>query len=230
MAIKKKEGERLDDDNIARVIDLFENADKPCTITRACEELRIASNGPRLKKIIAEYKERKEREKKFRAANRGKPVTDQETSDICESYLQGESIKDISDRLYRSTNVVKQVVQSIGVPRREPGENYFDYEPLPDQCIRDEFRIGELVWSSRHQAMAEVTEDLGLSSDGTCKIYRVYVYEGVRDIEGPTYKHYVTSGWGFYAVQRAYDLGSLDHLREAGVRVRRDLVTTNAKA
>lgn len=222
--IKVKEHEKLDDANIERVIAVFE-AEKPCTITYACEMLNISSNGARLKKIIQDYKDRKELDKQRRAANRGKPASEYETSTIVEDYLGGDSIKSIADRLYRSADFVKRIIASVGVPQVQSGEDYFKFEPLPEQCMADSFTVGDYVWSSRYGAIAEVTAEAGLSKEGV-NLYQIYVHQRIDPekslVDGKHhYAHHVTTGGGYYAYQCAYDLGSLKHLAQAGVNVRK---------
>jgi hypothetical protein len=230
LAVKRKEHEKLDDANVERVAALLEQ-EKPISITKACEELNIANNGARLKKIIAEFRERKEIEKQRRAANRGKPATEFEVSTIAEDYLSGENLKAIADRLYRSTDFVKRVIEEVGVPQASSGENYSNYSPLPEQCVAESFEVGKYVWASKYGAIAEVTRDCGPSSDGLSKVYQIYVHEQVDPekmrIDGKHYQIHSrndgqlrTTG-GFYAHQCAYELGSLEHLRKHGVDVKR---------
>lgn len=221
--IKVKDHEKLDDANIERVIAVFE-AEKPCTISYACEMLNIASNGTRLRKIIQDYRDRKDDDKRKRAANRGKPASEYEISTVVESYLFGDSMKEISDRLYRPVDFVKKIIQEVGVPQSLPGEDPFNYEPLPDQCVRESFTKGELVWSSKYGAIAEVDLDMGKSKDGF-NIYRIYVHQRIEEekslLEGKRYAWHVSTGGGFYANQCAHELGSLEHLTKYGVNVRR---------
>lgn len=221
--VKAKEGERLDDENVERVMALFES-EKPITIKAACEELNIASNGARLKKIFAEFKDRKALRKKFRDANRGKPATDTEIASIVEQFLVGESIKDIAEGLYRSDAFVKRVIDEVGIPQALPGETYANYGPLPEQCVSDSFRVGEYVWSSKYGGVAEIDKDMEQSNNGS-PVYRVFVHQQIDEskalIEGKRYEHTVLKGGGFYAHQPAYELGSLEHLRKYGVDVKR---------
>lgn len=224
MAIKRKDHERLDDANIERVIGLLEQ-EKPITIVAACAELNIANNGTRLRKIIQDYKERKELEKKRRAANRGKPATDFEITTVIEGFLAGETYKDLSEQLFRSVDFVKKIIDEVGVPQAKAGENYSDFSALPDQCVSDSFEKGEYVWSSRYGAIAEVDKHLGKSADGLSEVYRIYVHQRIDEdrmlIDGKRYGHHVAAGGGFYANQCAYDLGSLKHLHKYGIDLKR---------
>ena len=221
--IKVKEHEKLDDANIEAVIALREQ-EKPITIKEACERLNIANNGARLTKIIEEYRDRKAEEKRRRAANRGKPASDYEVSHIVEEYLSGESVKTIADGLYRSTDFVKRVIENVGVPQAQPGENYSDYYPLPEQCIADSFQEGEFVWSSRDVAIAEIMREME-PKDGV-NVYRIWVHQRIDPAkllseDGKRYAHTVETGGGYFAHQPAYDLGSLKHLRKYNVDPKR---------
>jgi hypothetical protein len=215
--VKKKEGENLTDANIEKVIGLLE-AEKPITKKEACEILNIAYNTVRLGKIITEYQDKQESDKKRRAANRGKPASDYEISAVVESYLRGESQKEIADGLFRPVDFVKRVVEQVGVPSVQPGENYTSFSSLPEQCVAEEFTIGEFVWSSKDGAIAEIIRDCGVSQDGTdARIYQIYVYERIDwdKVEGRySYMPLNATFGGFYGTQRAYDLGSLKHLKQ----------------
>lgn len=215
--VKRKEGENLTDANIEKVISLLE-AEKPITKKEACEVLNIAYNTARLGKIIQEYRDKLEQEKKRRAANRGKPATDFEISEIVAGYLGGQSLKEIADGLYRPVDFVKRIIDQVGVPSTQPGEDYTNFSPLPDQCVAEEFSPGEFVWASKYGAIAQITKQNGEASDGSgAKVYQIYVYERIDPekmlLDGKRYSYMPDTAFGGrYANQRAYDLGSLKHL------------------
>ena len=223
MAIKKKAHERLDDDNLEIVIGLLEQ-EKPIKIKEACERLNIAVNGPRLQKIIQDYKDRKETDRKLRAANRGKPATEYEISRVVEEYLSGSSMKSIGEDLYRSTDFVKRIVDQVGVPQLLAGEDYTNYGPLPEQCVADSFAVGQYVWSSKYGGIAEIDKDMGQTVEGS-PVYRIYVHQQIDEekslCDGKRFAHHVSTGGGFYAHQPAFELGSLEHLRKYNVDVKR---------
>jgi transposase len=223
--VKKKEGEKLTPDNIQKVINLLEQG-KPITKKEACEILNITYNTTRLGNIIEGHKAQLTLDAKRRAANRGKPASHHEIKDIIEWYLEGDSMSDIADRLYRSVAFVKDIVTKVGVPQRGAGQNYMSFEPLPEQCISDSFNPGDLVWSSKYLAVAEVLKEKGTSSDGLSKLYHIYVLEKIED-----HSPYFTPRevGGFYANQPAYDLGKLEHLREYGVNVKKALAASNTR-
>ena len=216
--VKKKEGENLTDANIEKVIGLLE-AEKPITKKEACEILNIAYNTTRLGKIIAEYQDKLESDKKRRAANRGKPASDFETSTVVEGYLGGQTLKEIADGLYRPVDFVKRIVETVGVPASSPGEDYANFSPLPEQCVAEEFAVGEFVWSSKYGAIAEIIREANPTRNGTdARVYQIYVFERIDQdkmlIDGKRYSHFPEGNFGgFYANQCAYDLGSLKHLK-----------------
>ena len=215
--VKVKEGEKLTPENISKVVALIE-AEKPITKKEACEILNITYNTTRLTNIILEYKHELELTKKRRAANRGKPLTDLDICTIVEDYLYGDSVKDISDRMYRSVSTIKNIIDKVGVPARVTGEDYYNFSPLPDNCISSSFYEGQLVWSARYQAIATVDKFRGLCKDGLSNVYSIYIHEQAVE---PEQKFFASWGKpGFYANQPAYELGSLEHLKEYGVKVR----------
>jgi len=211
MAIKKKDHEKLDDANIERVIALRE-AEKPITIKAACEILNIASNGARLQKIIDEYKENKSLSEKRRAANRGKPASEFEIQACIEGYLDGDSISDIAKRLYRSAGFVKQVIETIGVPSKTMGHDYFHPQLLPDNCIASEFDIGQVVWNTKYNGMSIV---LGKTSRQDS--YKVFNIELIEEVS--PYFPSIDGYGGHHAVVPAFDLGNLEHLKEYGIDI-----------
>jgi hypothetical protein len=213
--IKKKEHERLDDKSIGEVIEALE-AEKPITKKEAYRRLNIAENSARLTKIIDDYKERKEREQRFRAANRGKPASSQEIQECIKGYLDGEALLTIADRLYRSSNFVKGIVDKVGVPQRGAGD-YFSPDLLPEKCVADSFKPGQVVWSARYNQLGIVRKELPSTAH---KVYQVYLVE---PIEERTMFFGVSDYGGRYASQPVYELGSLEHLKEHGVDVYRGL-------
>ena len=215
--VKVKEGENLSDVNIERVIKLLEQP-KPITKKEACAALNISYNTTRLSNIIEQYKTRKEMISKRRAANRGKPASPEEVKTVVRDYIRGSTVSDIAAELFRSTTFVRDIIERVGVPQRGVGENYFDYSPLPEQCVAEEFEVGETAWSARHQSPCVIDKALGKTKDGFANLYRIYVFE---PFEAP--EKLFLSSWGIpgsYATQPAYELGKLDHLKEYGVEIK----------
>ncbi len=218
--VKIKVGEKLTDANIERVIKML-NQPKPITKKEACEVLNISYNTTRLATILENYQTRQETNTRRRAANRGKPASPEEIKAVINEYLNGSTVSDIADGLYRSTTFVRNIIETVGVPQRGVGENYFEFSLLPEQCVSEEFNVGELAWSARHQAPCIIDKALGKTKDGTSNIYRVYVIEPFEVPEKLFVKSWGTPG--HYATQPACELGRLEHLRQYGVDPERSL-------
>src|SRR6056300_106110 len=119
--VKKRDYEQLTATNIEKVITLL-NGDSPITKKEACEILNIAYNTTRLQKIIDDFLETQEYQKKRRAMNRGKPASNEEIKEAVIGYLAGEPIADIAKGMYRSSAFVKSLIEKVGVPERVSGE------------------------------------------------------------------------------------------------------------
>lgn len=200
----EREEELMTDANIAKVIRLLEPSDegvKPITKKDACQILGMAYNTTRLGTIIQQYKERRDREKRFRAEKRGKPITKDERSYIVSEYLAGEPIDGISKTTYRSTAMIKQVLDECSVPIRVPGHSYFNPQLIPEGAVRDRFKVGEVVYSARYDTLAKINS------------------EQLSPKHGYIYSVWLSGNWQQNAYQPAYELASLEHLRELGVNI-----------
>ena len=228
MAIRKKAGEKLDDATLTRVSELL-NQDEPITKKQACEMLNISYNTTRLGKILDDFNETASYRETRKSQNRGKKATDMETREAIEAYLKGETVSDISKRLYRSTTFVKNILDRVGVPEKLPKTKRKGAAYLPDECVSESFEKGEKVWAASYHAPAIIEQEytveyqdsmpgirtVDYQKDYGCSLYRIWVLEG--DKEWNEYFGYVTQG--FSAHQLSYDLGSLTHLEEYGVRL-----------
>lgn len=199
------EEDRLTDANIARIISLLnpiEDDKKAITKKEACAALGIAYNTTRLQTIIDQYLEKIARERKRRAEKRGKPASPEEVQFVVAEYLRGECVDHISKQLYRSAGFVKTILEQYHVPTRSAQHNYFNPELIPDGATRDRFNIGEVVYSSRYDSLAEIREE---------KPHPIYGY---------SYLVWLLSDeWQQYAYLEACECASLEHLRELGVQV-----------
>ena len=197
--VKRKEHERLDDATVGRVISLLEQ-ENSITKKVACEILNISYNTIRLNKIIQEHKDRIAFTKKRRAALRGKPFSDLEIKELVADYLNGESISNIANNLYRSIGVVKRKIEELHLPKRSSKYTYQNPGLIPDEAVEENFEIGELVWSSRYNAVAEI-----------------------RDTQWDIYKqHQIYSIWVFgkhneFAYQPWWELGKLEAVKRFGL-------------
>jgi len=209
MATKKRselEEELMTDANIARVIKLLEPVEegaKPITKKDACQILGMAYNTTRLGTIIEQFKQRQKRTAERRAQLRGKPVTPDEVQYIISEYLEGEPVDSISKATYRSTAIVKRVLEENHVPIRVPGHSYFKPELIPEGAVRERFKIGEVVYSARYDSVARIEGEQRDSRHGGW-IYRIWLLSE-KQLQS--------------AYQPAYELASLEHLRELGVKV-----------
>jgi hypothetical protein len=219
--IKKKESEKLTDSNIEYVISLLQ-AEKPITKKEACEILRISYNTTRLNNIISQYKEDREYREKRKKEKRGRPADKSEIGFIVEGYLEGNSLVDISRKVYRSVSFVKNVVETVGVPSRVSGAAAHETEYLPDPCVSENFSPGEIAWAANYHKPCEIKEQLPEKYNslyGT-NCYKVWIKEEVT-LKDDTQYYMSSSSGGFNAFIPAYDLGKLSHLSEYGVNVDR---------
>ena len=208
MATRKRpalEEELMTDANIARVIRLLEPTEegkKPITKKDACAILGMSYNTTRLGTIIDDYKQKQVRTAQRKSQLRGKPATQEEKVYIISEYLNGETVDAISKMTYRSSKFIKDVLEGNSVPIRVPGSSYFSPEMIPDGAIRDRFKIGEVVYSSRYDSIARIDAEQKTEKYGF--IYRIWL---------------MSDRWLQSAYQEASELASLEHLRELGVKI-----------
>jgi hypothetical protein len=208
MATRKRpalEEELMTDANISKVIRLLEPTEegkKPITKKDACAILGMAYNTTRLGTIIEEYKQKQIRTAQRKSQLRGKPATQEEKVFIITEYLNGETVDAISKMTYRSSRFIKDILEGNSVPIRVPGSSYFSPELIPDGAIRDRFKIGEVVYSSRYDSTARI--DAEQKSEKYGFVYRIWL---------------LADKWQQNAYQEASELASLEHLREMGVRI-----------
>ena len=189
--IRKKAGEKLDEANLNRVSALL-NQDNPITKKEACEMLNISYNTTRLSRILDEHNEVVSFREVRKSQNRGKKATTLEIKEAIESYLNGETVSDISKRLFRSTTFVKNILDRVGVPEKLPKTKRKGPAYLPDECVSESFEEGEKVWSASYHAPAiikqEYTKEYQDANAGIryinyeekygCSLYSIWVIEG----------------------------------------------------
>jgi hypothetical protein len=211
--VKKREGENLTDANIKKVIQLL-SEETPISKKEACNILNISYNTARLNKVIEEYEESVQYRKTRMAQKRGRPATKDEIAEIAEEYLAGESFSDIGKRIFRSVNFVKSIIERVGVPERAQGDEKAQIEYLPEECVSEDFTIGEIAWSAKYHTSCEIRaklEDRYMDEYNT-PCYRVYIREPTDSIQ---------EFGGFNAYVPAYDLGKLEHLKQYGLNTGR---------
>ena len=203
MAARKTNEDLLTEANILRVIELLEPKEgKPGTKKDACQILGIAYNTTRLATIIESYKDKKAKELERRAALRGKPATQDEINFVIQEYMEGNTVDSISKSLYRSSNFVRQLLERYEVPIRSSSQDYFRPELIPDGAVRDRFAVGEIVYSAKYDSMARIDKEQADPRYGW--IYRIWL---------------LSDKWLQSAWQESYELASLQHLRELGVKI-----------
>lgn len=208
MATRKRsasEEERMTDANITKVIRMLEDpseGEKAWTKKECCQFLGMAYNTTRLGSIIENFKANQARIAKRRAELRGKPATKEDVAYIISEYLGGQTIDSISKMTYRSPSFIKNVLESNSVPIRVPGSSYFNPQLIPEGAVRERFKIGEVVYSSRYDSTARIDAETFDKKHGW--VYRVWL---------------LGDKWLQSAYQEATELASLEHLRELGVRV-----------
>jgi hypothetical protein len=204
MTIRKtrrtSDDENLTDLAIEQVIKGL-SAEKPMTKKDACGILRIAYNTSRLDRIIAEFKELREADAKRRSEKRGKPASAQEINYIITEYMEGQPLDAISKGIYRGTGFIKAILEKYNVPVKPSSRDYFHPELIPDGAVRKAFKIGERVYSARYDSLATIKAEYKYPNGF---VYRIWL-EDERESQ--------------FAYQPAWELASLDHLREAGVTI-----------
>ena len=241
--IRAKAGENLSRDNIAKVHNLL-SGENPITKKEACGILNIRYNTTRLKRIIEDYLELSEYRDTRKSQLKGKGATRDEIKTVIVDYLDGDNISTISERMYRSPAFVRAILERVGVPKKLADNDYEGHRTymLPEECVAEEFAIGEKVWYPRKNRFAEIryevtiqhqVERAGYACQGDpkkavnyeekygAKMYSLYVLDPVpQEAIAKSYFPWLDgSRCGFYASALAYDLGSLKHLEQYGVNI-----------
>ena len=232
--LKKKSHEKLTQQNIQHVINLLNPTDsstKAITKREACNILNISYNTTRLNKILEDYHEQKEYRSRRVSQNRGRAARPDEIQDIIKEYLSGENISNIAKGLYRSPAFVKSLLEKIGVPQRptkveDRKQEYY----LPEECIAEDFEVGETVWSATYHAPAVIEKKMskeyqdsrpGINTVDYVSKYGCHCYSiMVRQKASPDADLWeMPETGGFSAFALAYDLGKLSHLIEYGINL-----------
>lgn len=165
----------MNENRIPEVYEALILAEKPITKKEACARLGIAYNTARLDKLMQEYIERKERDKKLRVKNRGKPATDYEVQSVLEGYLRKTPISELAASLYRSPVFVKNILVRNGIPLRDSSNDFFHPLLIDEGVAKEEYVKGEIAYSARHQDTVEIGA-VAKSELGTC--YWCFLVEG----------------------------------------------------
>lgn len=218
----------MSDTNIRKVIDLL-GGTSPISKKEACGILNIAYNTTRLQKIIDEFEETQAYRSKRKSQNKGKAATKDEVADAITRFLSGDAISEIAAGLYRSSGFVKAIIERTGVPQK--GEGLYDY--LPEECVAENFTLGEVVWSAKYHGPAIIQAELSIDYQAEkpgmkdvnyekkygSKAFNIWVIEKITDDYSDRWT--TATGGGFSATQLGYDLGKLTHLQEYGIDLSR---------
>ena len=169
---KKRDHENLSDTNIRKVIDLL-NGQAPISKKEACSILNIAYNTTRLQRIIDDFEETQAYREKRKLQNKGKAATKDEVADAVTRFLSGDPISDIASGLYRSAGFIKAIIERVGVPQKQEG--VYDY--LPEECVAEDFTVGEIVWSAKYHGPAIIRAELSVDYQAERPGYRDVNYE-----------------------------------------------------
>jgi hypothetical protein len=196
---KNSEEEKITPENLDKVILLLEG-EKPITKKEACSILNIAYNTTRLGTLIEKHKEKKVRDQERRREKRGKPATPDEIKYVIESYLEGLAIENICNAIYRPTAFVHSILENYAVPIRSKSYDYFKPQLIPDGAVKDKFKQGEVVYSTRYDSVCRIEDEVPHHQE---RVYRVWL---------------LNERWKQYAYQPASELASLEHLGALGVK------------
>ena len=192
--VRRKRGERLDDETIGRVVKQLESISKK----EACEVLNISYNTKRLDSIIENWLAEQERRKIMRASLRGKPTTIDEEREIVNSYINNDPIAEIEKFTFRTKDVIEKVINKYNIPKRIRGEySYFNPPFLPDEGIKEDYKEGDLVFAARYNCPATIKSVLT-----------------VHPIHGTIYKIWIHGAYARFANQPYYELGDLRKAQE----------------
>lgn len=166
--IRKKEGENLSELKIEEVIELLAR-DKPITKKEACSMLNIAYNVARLKKIIEGHQELLEFRTRRKKELRSIPISDDEISEMISMYLESGNLSEIADLTFRSTDVIKRILDKYNIPLRDSTFNYFNPPLLAEESIKNDYKLDDLVYSARYTQPAKISKKL------TEEVYRIWL-------------------------------------------------------
>jgi hypothetical protein len=168
----------------------------------ACEVLGINYNTTRLADLIETFQKREEVAKNMRAKKRGTPVDDAEFVEMATAYFERTPLNEIARMAFRSEAVVKHHLEVGGAMLRQHG-NVDPLNPpmLPDICMRDSFKIGEIVWVAGYNCVGEIKAEFQRGGENA---YKVYLLDASQER---------------VVYQMVYELGSLEHLTSRGFDV-----------
>lgn len=170
----------------------------------ACEILGVASNST-MERLIQEWQDNQALDAEMRKKKRGTPLQQHEIVSIIEGYLQGDSLEEMSSRLYRSTAMIKAELEKRGAllkysEKLDPAKPLELYPPeLPEEVMADSFEVGDQVWVAAYQCMGEIAKKIN------DEVYRVYLLAEDRQK---------------FVHQYVWDLGNMKPFEQLGVNVK----------
>lgn len=203
--VRAKAGQKLDNQSIKNML-----SKENLTWKQQCDMLNIAHNKPRLTRIVQEYNSYLQLQDKLYKENSRKPFSKSDISYIIVEVLVGNSISSIAQNLYRPVSAVKNIINRVGIPRKDSSNDYFSPSLIPDQCISQSFQDGQIVWSAQYQGLGIINKHKKGS------VYSVYILQPLDwDKVDVLYVNLPrTNKWGgFNAYIPAHQLGSLRHLK-----------------
>lgn len=189
------------DEQFKAAISALENG---ATKKVACELLGIKYNTTRLSALIDKHLSTQEDLKRLRQKKRGTPVTNQELVTMVEMYFEDSSLEEISKRTHRPITLVRYHLETIGAMLKARAKvNPMNPPLIPEQCQKDTFEIGENVWVSGYNCLGEIISQIPDQTKEDA-VYKVYLLD--------KYNHR-------FVYYPAYELGSLAHLQDLGLKV-----------
>lgn len=156
MAVKQKPGEDFSTEKVNQAEIMLGNGE---TKKSVCDFLGMNYSTTRLAKVIQENIDKIIRDEKIKKAFRKKPLELQDIKYICQEYLNGEPLSGISENTYRSTTVIKNVLERYNIPLRDASNNYFN-PVFIDEDIPIDFKPGDLVFSARYNSLSEIIKKM----------------------------------------------------------------------
>ena len=127
---------------------------------------------------------------------------------------------------------MKSILEKIGVPQRPTKtEDRMQEYYLPEECVAEDFEVGEIVWSANHHAPAVIENKLSKEYQDSkpgihtvdyvgkygCNCYSILVRQ--KSSGNSDYYYDIPDIGGFFSFALAYDLGKLTHLEQYGINL-----------
>lgn len=140
----KRQKVDITDDQFKEAIAWLDNGG---TKKGACDILGVGNNKT-MEARIEEWKDMQETAARLRKEKRKTACSPQERANLIESYFDGDTFKELSDRYYRSVAYIKHILELSGALIRSRGEkNPLSPPLLPEECVllEPDFRVRERI-------------------------------------------------------------------------------------